>query len=250
MQKIDQIYHDFKVFLAISLTTGLLIILCSLLGHFISAGKLIPYSMVGGSMGILMGIYFLYRRNLINENNVIAVSVSTLIAFGITSLISIFNLDKPLLIFIGFLLIGITTALSNHYFEKYKNISASSKFGLLGAILIFPTFYFIISSILKFRFGLNKPFNFIDDLLKSNNGQANFNAISPFIFGGGLALTFLINLLVQIQFIKSKTSLIKYKPIWTKLQPLNFALLLLSCILGSVLLTYLLLENWWKIWHR
>ena len=231
------------MFAVISLTTGLLIILFSILGHFINTGKLIPYSMVGGSMGILIGVYLLYSQSLINEDNIIAVLVSTLIAFGITSLITIFNFDKPFLIFFCFLLIGLTTTLSNQYFEKHKDISTSLKSGILGAILILPTFYFIISSILKFRFKINWPFNLIEALLKRTNGQANFNAISPFIFGGGLALTFILNVLVQVQFTRSTTSLIKYKLTWKKLQPLNFTLLLMSCILGSVLFTYLLLEN-------
>lgn len=241
-----KIFHDLKLFIVVSSTTGVLIFLCTLIGHFISAGKLIPYAMAGGSLGILLGIYVLYKRSLINEDNVIAVSVSTLIAFGVSSLIIIFNLDKPLLIFSCFLLIGLTTVFSNRYFEKHKDLSASLKFGLLGAILIFPTFYFIVSSILKFGFGLNGPFNLIDGLLQRNHGQANFNAISPFIFAGGLALAFLTNLLVQIQFVKSRAPLIKYKLIWNRVRPFNFALVLLSCILSSVLFTYLLLENWRK----
>jgi hypothetical protein len=244
MKKLNQISHDLKLFIVVSLTTAVFIFLCSLLGHFITPGKLIPYAMAGGSLGILIGIYILYRRKLIGEENVITVSVSTLITFGISSLIIVFNFDKPLLIFFCFLFIGLTTAFSNRYFEKYKDVSASSKFGLLGAILIFPTFYFIVSNILKFGFGVNGPFNLIDGLLKSNHGQANFNVISPFIFAGGLTLAFIINLLVQIQFIHSNASLIKYKLIWTKVQPFNFALVLVSCILGSILFTYLLLENW------
>jgi|GEM_PF-3398878 len=246
MEKLNPISHDLKLFIVVSLTTGVLIFLCSLFGHFISPGQLIPYSMAGGSLGIVIGVYVLYRRSLINENHVIAVSVSTLIAFGMTSLIVVFNFDKPFLIIFCFLFIGLTTALSNHYFEKYEGVSSSLIFGLLGAILIFPTFYFIVSSILKSKFGINGPFNLIDGLLKTNHGQANFNAISPFIFAGGIALAFLINLLVQIQFSKSKTSLIKYKLIWKRVRPFNFAVLLMSCILGSVLLTYLLLENWRK----
>src|SRR5882672_189859 len=113
MKKFNPIYHNFKLFAIISLTTGSLIFLFSLLGHFISPGKLIPYCMVGGSTGILAGSYFLFRQGLIKKENVIAVSVCSLIAFGLISLIAVFNFDKPFLILPGFLLIGLTTILSN-----------------------------------------------------------------------------------------------------------------------------------------
>jgi hypothetical protein len=243
MKKFNHIYRDFKLFAIISLSTGIIIFLFSLVGHFISAGKLIPYCMAGGSIGILTGSYFLFRQSLIKKENIIAVSVFSLIAFGVISLIAIFNFDKPFLIVSSFLLIGLTTVFSNRYFLKNKNISDSLKYGLLGIILILPTVYFISSSILKFRFGINAPFNFIEDLLQRTNGQANFNAISPFIFGGGLSLAFLINLFVQIRLTKSKTSMIKFKLNWANLQPFNLTVLLLSCSLSSVILTYLLLEN-------
>ena len=237
MKKIYNIYHDFKLFTIVSLATGALIILFSLLGHFISTGKIIPLSMFGGSMGILTGSYFLYRKSLVNMENIIAVAVCTLIAFGLTSLIVVFNLDKPFLILFSFQLIGFTTVSSNWYFIKYKNIPNSLKFGLLGIILTLPALYFIIASILKFRFGINGPYNFIDDLLQHTNGQANFNAISPFIFGGGLALAFLTNLFVQIQLTRSKSSMVKFKLTWTDLPPLNLIVMLMSCSIGSICMT-------------
>ena len=243
MKKVYHIYIDFKFFSIISFTIGILIILFSLLGHFTRPGNLIPYSMVGGSIGILIGTYFLYRKSFIKGENVIGVAICSFIAFGLTSLIAIFNLDKPFLILSSFLLIGFTTVLSNRYFQKYKNISNSLKYGILGIILILPTLYFIISSILKFRFGINTPYNFIDGLLQHTNGQANLNAISPFIFGGGLASAFIINLFAQIKLMKSKTSMVKFKLAWTILLPLNLTVMLLSCSLGSIILTYLMFEN-------
>jgi hypothetical protein len=243
MRKLNHIYHNFKLFAVISLTTGALIFLFSLLGHFVSPGKLIPSCMIGGSIGILAGTYFLFRLGLIKKENIIALSICSLIAFGIISFIAVFNFDKPVLILCIFLLIGLTTVLSNRYFLENKNISNSLKYGLLGIILILPALYFISSSVLKFRFGINEPFNLIEDLLRHTNGQANFNAISPFIFGGGLLLAFFINLFVQIRLTKSKMSLIKFKLNWTKLKPFNLTVLLMSCSLSAVILTYLLLEN-------
>src|SRR5450631_339022 len=139
MKKFYHIYMDFKFFSIISFAIGISIILFSLLGHFTRPGNLIPYSMVGGSIGILIGTYFLYRKSFIKEKNVIGVAICGFIAFGLTSLIAIFNLDKPFLILSSFLLIGFTTLLSNWYFQKYNNISNSLKYGILGIILILPT---------------------------------------------------------------------------------------------------------------
>jgi hypothetical protein len=119
----------------------------------------------------------------------------------------------------------------------------SLKYGFLGLVLILPSFYFIISSILKFKFRINGPFYVIENLLRHPNGRANLNAISPFIFGGGLALAFFINIFSQVQLIKSETSLLKCRLTWKKFLPLNLAVMMMICSLGSVILTYLMLEN-------
>ena len=79
MKKFNQIFTGFKLFVIISLSTGILIILFSILGHFFRSGNLIPYSMVGGSIGILTGVYFLYKLGLIKGENVLDVSVCSLI---------------------------------------------------------------------------------------------------------------------------------------------------------------------------
>ena len=222
MKKIYRFYAEFKIFVIISLTFGSLVISFSILGHIIRRGNLIPFVMVGGTLGILTGTYYLLKKSLIKEENVITVTICSLIAFGLASLIAIFNFDKPFLIFISFLLIGFTSAFSNWYFQKYKYISGSLIYGLLGLILILPSFYFIVSSILKFKFGINGPFNVIEVLLQHPNGQANLNAISPFIFGGGLLLAFFINIFAQMQLTKSETSLLKCTLTWRKFTPIEF----------------------------
>jgi hypothetical protein len=243
MKKFFFFYREFKIFAIIDLTFGLAAISLSILGHIIRRGNLIPFVMVGGTLGILTGTYYLLKKSLIKKENVIAVAICSLISFGIASLIAIFNFDKPSLIFICFLFIGFTAAFSNWYFQKHNYISESLKYGLLGFVLILPSFYFIISSILKFKIKINGPFNFIEGLLSHPNGQANLNAISPFIFGGGLALAFFVNLFAQMQLIKSETALLKSRLTWKKYLPLNLTVMMMSCSLGSVLLTYLMLEN-------
>ncbi len=243
MKKFFLFYREFKIFAIINLTFGLMAIFLSILGHTIRQGNIIPFVMVGGTLGILTGTYYSLKKGLIKEENVITVAICSLITFGTASLIAIFNFDKPSLMFISFLLIGFTSAFSNWYFQKYKYISGSLMYGLLGLILILPSFYFIVSSILKFKFKINGPFRVIEGLLRHTNGQANLNAISPFIFGGGLALAFFINLFAQMQLKKSEVSLLKCRLTWKKFLPLNLIVMMMSCSLGSVILIYLMLEN-------
>jgi|SRR5450755_2199755 hypothetical protein len=243
MKKFFRFYREFKIFAIINLTFGLAAISLSILGHIIRRGNLIPFVMVGGTLGILTGTYYLLKKSFIKEENIIIVATCSLISFGMASLIAIFNFDKPSLIFISFLLIGFTSAFSNWYFQKHKYISGSLKYGLLGLVLILPSFYFIASSILKFKFKINGPFNVIEGLLRHTNGQANLNAISPFIFGGGLALAFFINIFAQMRFIKSETSLLKCRLTWKKFLSLNLTVMMMSCSLGAVILTYLIIEN-------
>ncbi len=243
MKKLFPFYREFKIFAIINLTFGLAAISLSILGHIIRRGNLIPFVMVGGTLGILTGTYYLLKKSLIKEQNVISVVICSLISFGTASLIAIFNFDKPSLIFICFLLVGFTSAFSNWYFQKYKYNSGSLVYGLLGLVLILPSSYFIISSILKFKFRINGPFYVIENLLRHPNGQANLNAISPFIFGGGLVLAFFINIFAQMQLTKSETSLLKCRITWKKFLPVNLTVMMMSCSLGSVILTYLMLEN-------
>ena len=243
MKKFFLFYREFKIFAIINVTFSLAAIFLSILGHIIGQGNLIPFVMVGGTLGILTGSYFLLKKSLIKKENVITVTICSLITFGLASLIAIFNFDKPSLMFISFLLIGFVSAFSNWFFQKYKYISGSWINGLLGLILILPSFYFIVSSILKFKFRIDGPFRVIEGLLRHPNGQANLNAISPFIFGGGLALAFFINTLAQIQLIKSEGSFLKCRLTWKKFIPLNLTVMMMSCSLGSVILTYLMLEN-------
>jgi hypothetical protein len=244
MKIFNKAYNSFKFAAIVSATAGISIILCTVAGHFISPGKLIPFAMVGGALGILTGIYFLLKQGLVERRNVVEVFVTTLIAFGFISLLLIFNLDKPFLIIAGMFFIGLTATFSNDYFQSRKDMSVNRRYGVLGLILVFPVFYFCVSSILKFSLGISAPFSIIEGLLKSPHGQANFNAITPFIFGGGLVLSVIINLFALIKPIKSNGSFGQFTINRTMILSLNFAVLIMSCALSLTLLIYLFLENY------
>jgi hypothetical protein len=48
------------------------------------------------------------------------------------TLMVVFNFDKPILIILSYPGMGIMSVFSIWYFEKYKNITISQKFGFLG----------------------------------------------------------------------------------------------------------------------
>jgi hypothetical protein len=235
--------RDLKIFAIISLTTGIFIFSLSIVGHFLTPSKLIPSSFIGGTIGLTSGIYFCFRKKIISKENFIPVTICTLISFGIVSFIIVFNFNNPILIVGCFFFIGLAAIISNRYFQKFHNISRNKLFGILGLLLVLPAFYFIIAAILKFQFGFSFLFSFIDTLLSRTNGQANFNAITPFLFGGGLILSFLLNVYSQIEINKNGSFIFNYKISAIKIRPLNLSVLIITGIVGLTIASYLLLEN-------
>jgi hypothetical protein len=127
--------------------------------------------------------------------------------------------------------------------QKFHNISRNKLFGILGLVLLLPAFYFVLAAILKYQFGFSFLFSFIDLILSRPHGQANFNAITPFLFGGGLVLSFLLNLYSQIKINKGGSYIFNYKISTIKIRPLNLSVLIITGIVGLTIASYLLVEN-------
>jgi hypothetical protein len=134
------------------------------------------------------------------------------------------------------------TAISNHYFVKHNNVSTSKIYGTFGLLFVFPALYFVIASILKFVFGKGFLFGFVDTLLQRTNGQANFNAITPFLFGGGLLLAVGLNVLAQIESIDGIKTF-SLKRLHVKIMTLNLIVVLMASVVGLAILSYLAFEN-------
>jgi len=171
------------------------------------------------------------------------VTLFTLIIFGAIAFVIAFNFNHPLLIIGSFFLIGLAAVCTNKYFKKYPNTSRKKVYCVAGLLLSFPALYFVTASILKFQFGYNFFFIPLDNFLNSPNGQQNFNAITPFLFGGGLFLSFFLNAFAQVAFINKKHSFLHYKNVRLRINPFNFAVLLLTGFVGIVLLSYVAIEN-------
>ena len=242
MQNSNYLKRDLKTLVIVNFTTAILMILFSVVGHFLTPYKLIPSSVIGGTTGLLSGVYFCFRLNYIDKRNFSAVLLCSLIYFGAISFVCVFNLNNPFVIIVGFSLTGLVTIISNRFFENNPNISTNKIYGTLGLILAFPALYFVVASISKFQFGYGFLFSFVDNLLNRTNGQENFNAITPFIFGGGLMLAFALNVFSQIENIRT-TNNFSYKSLRLRLKALNLIVVIISGSVGLAILSYLAVEN-------
>ncbi len=242
MRNPDYLKKDAKTFGVVNFATATLMILFSIIAHFITPYKLIPLSVIGGTTGLLSGVYLCLKLNYIDRRSFFPVLFSSLICFGVISFIAVFNLNNPVILIVGFSLTGLTTVISNHYFVNHYNVSTSKIYGTLGLILAFPACYFVVASILKFQFGYDSLFGFVENLLNRTNGQENFNAITPFLFGGGLVLAFALNLFSQIENTRP-TNNPGYKGLKLRLKTLNLFVVIITGFAGLALLSYLAVEN-------
>ena len=242
MKNSNFIKRDLKTFAVVNFLTAFLMILFSMVGHYFTPYKLIPSSVIGGTTGLLSGVYLCFKLHYIDKRIFFPVLLSSLIYFGAISFLAVFNLDSPIVIILGFSLTGLTTIISNHYFASLQCFSTNKIYGILGLILAFPALYFVVASILKFQFGNNFLFGFVDNLLNRTNGQENFNAITPFLFGGGLVLALGLNLFSQIENIGTANDF-SYKSLRLRFKALNLFVVLLTGFIGLAILSYLALEN-------
>lgn len=243
MQTSNFLKSDLKTFTVVNFATAIIMILSSVIGHYLTPYKLIPSSVIGGTVGLLSGVYLCFKLKYIDKKTFFPVLLSTLIYFGAISFIAVFNLNNPVLILAGFSLTGLTTIISNRYFVCRPHLSASRIYGTFGLILAFPALYFVVASILKFGFGHGFLFGFVENLLSRTNGQANFNAITPFLFGGGLMLAFGLNLFPQIDISKTNTVSFSYKSVRLRLKALNFIVVIMTGLTALAMLSYLAIEN-------
>ena len=242
MQDSINLKKDFKTVVLVNFATAIFMILCSIIGHYFTPYRLIPSSVFGGTIGVLCGVCLCSKLNYIDKRDFFPVFLTSLIYFGLMAFVAVFNLHNPVVIIAGFSLTGLITIISNHYFVNHHNITASKIYGTLGLVFAFPALYFVVASILKFQFGQDFLFGFVVSLLSRTNGQANFNAITPFLFGGGLLLAFGLNLFTQIE-NSDAAKKVSLKGLNLRFKTLNLIVVILTGFVGLAILSYLAVEN-------
>src|ERR1700676_2360417 len=130
-----------KIFGLVSFFCALFILAFSFVAHIITPGKLIPASFLGGCLGILLAHYILLKKGLILKSSWLLIILSSLIAFGVSSFIIVFNFNNPLIILVCFLFTGSSPIISEIFFKGDRMPSESKKLAFIGILLLIPSLY-------------------------------------------------------------------------------------------------------------
>src|SRR4030095_9267448 len=131
--------------------------------------------------------------NVVHRNSLLSTITWGIIFFGTASLFAVTNLNSPIIPLFSVLFVGLGCVIGNT-FKLNKAQNKQFYFSVLGFLLIVPTLYFVIGSILKYNFGLSHSFTLLDSLQHSPATASKFNLISPFIFIGGTILSIVLNI--------------------------------------------------------
>jgi hypothetical protein len=116
------------------------------------------------------------------------------------------------------------------------------RLAVVGSVLLLAPLYFVSASLLKYGLGIGSLFDPLEAFL-SISGRRVVNAISPFVFLGGLCLALALNTYAVARLNVSRedgtlVSTVRIKPgLW------NIAVAALSILLLATLLGYAFLEN-------
>ncbi len=126
---------------------------------------------------------------------------------------------------------------------KTNSFSANIVFWI-GALLTFPTLYFVVISVLKYGLGIAGPFDVIEPFINRWGAKESlgFNINALILFGPLIA--FLINLasVISIKNIGGSESYFRYEIFLAK-KLTNWVVVFLSGLLLSSLFIYALGEN-------
>jgi hypothetical protein len=232
-----------KLFATIAFTTGACILLFSLVAHSLMPANLIQASFIGGIVGLIAAIYFSFRQKILKPVNIFPVLLCTLLIFGLFSFFVVFNFNHPFLILSCFLFVAITTVFAKHLFTEHFHYSKNKFYGLIGILFLLPALYFLVASLLKFQGRHDFLFAPIDVLLRQKHGQENFNAITPFLFGGGILLAFILNLFSQLQVKEDNRNIFHYNIAGFSINLFNLVVLLLAVFAGLIFFIYIIAES-------
>ncbi|MEJ2193672.1 MAG: helix-turn-helix transcriptional regulator [Ignavibacteriaceae bacterium] len=125
----------------------------------------------------------------------------------------------------------------------------SNRSVLIGIIIMMPAVYFVSANILKYGFGISFLAEPLDVFYLNTDILKIFNFISPIIFLGGLALAFLLNIMVLLSINVSIKSGKIHSTISITPKIANL-IIVITCMLFTVtLLFYVIGENFMIRYH-
>ncbi len=161
----------------------------------------------------------------------------------LASVIAVTNLHTPIIPLASVALVGLGAIVGKIYVSRITVAKSKALLAIIGLGLSAPALFFVVASLLKFKFGVGQPFTLFESMLATPERLHLFNIISPIVFVGGLLVGVIVNLYPQIemQFRRDQGRLVA--TITAEATPINLAIVILGCLLLATLFGYVALEN-------
>jgi hypothetical protein len=215
----------------------------SMLGHSVGGNGLFIGALAGGGLGVLASTWLAIRLHLIERASCGAVAGSSLVGFILASILTVTNLHTPIIPLASVALIGLGAITGNIYISQITVTKSRTFLAIIGLVLSVPALAFIVASILKFNFGVGQPFRIFESMMSTPERFQLFNLISPIIFVGGLVVGVIVNLYPQVAMQLRREHGKLVATITAEAKPMNFAIVILGCLLLALLFGYVVLEN-------
>ncbi len=120
---------------------------------------------------------------------------------------------------------------------------------LVGTIAALPAIYFVGASVLKYNLGFESAYDPIEALTATADRQRVFNAVTPFVFIGGLATAWALNFSPLARLRTRFTRGAVNGQFQVRARPANLFVAFVAGGTMALLLGYLLLENLHHLRH-
>jgi hypothetical protein len=117
------------------------------------------------------------------------------------------------------------------------------KLAVVGTLLLLAPLYFVTASLLKYGPGIGFLFDPLETFLSGAGRRVVFNAVSPFVFFGGLGLALALNIyaVARLNVNREDGTIVSTERI--RLGLWNITVAVLSLLMLATLFGYLFLEN-------
>lgn len=231
--------NNFKLFAVSCLLCGAGIFLGSIPGHAVNQAGLFIGAVVGGVCALMLAALMMLKWKVIQKDRFFSTIIWGVVFFGTATLFAVTNLNSPVIPLISIMFVGLGCVIGNS-FESNAQRHKRFYLSVSGFVLIVPTLYFVIGCIVKYNLGFSDSFTLLDWLQRSPAVAQQFNIVSPFVFIGGTMLAILMNVPISLKL--NTQQIISIGQI--SVSKINIVIAVLSAFLLSMLMLYLLVENW------
>ena len=187
-----------QIFLTETFSCGICTFIGSITGNSFNQSGLFIGAIAGGVVGIILSSYLLLKMKIIASSEIIPIIAWGVLFFLSASLFAVTNLNSPIIPLLSLLFVGIGGIIGKSY-KLNKGQNKDFHHALVGYILILPTLYFVVGSIIKYNLGFSSSFTLLEWLQNNTSVTQVFTLTSPFIFLGGCLLCIFLNIPIKFK---------------------------------------------------